>query len=335
MSRLVAKNEHFVDHALRVLLGLGLLSLTFVGPHTALGYIGLVPLATGLLGSCPRYSIFGVSTSVCSQHAQPPQEPKCQVLIMPLEQLPHFSAVEASFFQAGEELAAAPVIADSFDEPTVARATRPWLRKRAYWALLGLSAAVAACATLAVSRTDHAPRSLPQPTVARQEPTPTPAPFSAPAPAADLSRPPPAPAATGAVAAITDAPVPSPTAAATAAAPSDDAALDECKKAYDQHRAKDVVSTCTQAFASGLPSADVALMLAKTEFERGRSRPAFDWATKAIALDANRADAYVFLGSAEQAFGHRAAAKTAYKRYLQLSPHGRYAADLRAVLGSL
>ena len=62
MSRLLAKNEHVVDRALRVLLGLGLLSLTFVGPHTALGYIGLVPLATGLLGSCPLYSIFGFST---------------------------------------------------------------------------------------------------------------------------------------------------------------------------------------------------------------------------------------------------------------------------------
>jgi Protein of unknown function (DUF2892) len=68
MSRLLAKNEHFVDRALRVLLGLGLLSLTFVGPHTALGYIGLVPLATGLLGSCPLYSIFGFSTSRVSPH---------------------------------------------------------------------------------------------------------------------------------------------------------------------------------------------------------------------------------------------------------------------------
>jgi tetratricopeptide (TPR) repeat protein len=76
-------------------------------------------------------------------------------------------------------------------------------------------------------------------------------------------------------------------------------------------------------------------MLAKTEFERGRSRPAFNWATKAIAIDANRADAYVFLGSAEQAFGHKAAAKAAYQRYLRLSPHGRFAPDLRAVLGSL
>ena len=44
------------------MLGLGLLSLTFTGPHTAPGYIGLIPLATGLLGGCPLYSLFGLST---------------------------------------------------------------------------------------------------------------------------------------------------------------------------------------------------------------------------------------------------------------------------------
>lgn len=62
MSRLLAKNENFVERAMRVVLGLGLLTLTFVGPHTALGYLGLIPLATGLVGSCPLYSLLGFST---------------------------------------------------------------------------------------------------------------------------------------------------------------------------------------------------------------------------------------------------------------------------------
>jgi hypothetical protein len=62
MSRLLEKNEHSADRAIRVVLGLGLLSLAFVGPHTALGYLGLIPLATGLLGSCPLYSLLGFST---------------------------------------------------------------------------------------------------------------------------------------------------------------------------------------------------------------------------------------------------------------------------------
>ena len=62
MSRLLAKNEHSVERGMRVVLGLGLLTLTFMGPHTALGYLGLIPLATGLLGSCPLYSLLGFST---------------------------------------------------------------------------------------------------------------------------------------------------------------------------------------------------------------------------------------------------------------------------------
>jgi len=57
-----AKNEGSIDRALRIVVGIVLLSLVFVGPHTALGWIGLVPLLTGILGSCPLYSLLGIST---------------------------------------------------------------------------------------------------------------------------------------------------------------------------------------------------------------------------------------------------------------------------------
>ena len=56
------KNEGAVDRTLRVLLGAGLLSLAFVGPQSPWGYVGLIPLATGLIGSCPAYRLFGIST---------------------------------------------------------------------------------------------------------------------------------------------------------------------------------------------------------------------------------------------------------------------------------
>ena len=59
------KNEGTVDRALRILAGLALLSLVFVGPKTLLGLVGLIPITTGLLGSCPLYTIFGIST--CSK----------------------------------------------------------------------------------------------------------------------------------------------------------------------------------------------------------------------------------------------------------------------------
>jgi hypothetical protein len=62
MSKLLATNEHAIDRVLRVVLGLALLTIAFFGPKTPLGYLGVVPLATGLLGSCPLYSILGLST---------------------------------------------------------------------------------------------------------------------------------------------------------------------------------------------------------------------------------------------------------------------------------
>ncbi len=61
-TKFFARNEHNVERVIRVALGVGLLSLVFVGPQTPWGLIGIVPLATGLLGTCPIYSLFGFST---------------------------------------------------------------------------------------------------------------------------------------------------------------------------------------------------------------------------------------------------------------------------------
>ena len=57
-----ARNEGNLDRALRVLAGIVLISLVFVGPQTVWGWIGLVPLATGLVGTCPLYSALGINT---------------------------------------------------------------------------------------------------------------------------------------------------------------------------------------------------------------------------------------------------------------------------------
>jgi hypothetical protein len=56
------KNEGKFDRILRVVLGLGLLSLVFIGPQTAWGWVGVVPLVTGLVGNCPLYSILGINS---------------------------------------------------------------------------------------------------------------------------------------------------------------------------------------------------------------------------------------------------------------------------------
>ncbi|HEY0997627.1 MAG TPA: DUF2892 domain-containing protein [Gemmatimonadaceae bacterium] len=55
-------NEGGIDRALRIVLGLALVSLVFVGPKTPWGWIGLVPIVTGAVGFCPLYRLLGVST---------------------------------------------------------------------------------------------------------------------------------------------------------------------------------------------------------------------------------------------------------------------------------
>ena len=125
-------------------------------------------------------------------------------------------------------------------------------------------------------------------------------------------------------------PVPAAAPVATGAAD----ARARCKEIASSRRQKDLVSVCSDAFAAD-PTADVAVILAKAEFDKGRSAQALAWSQKALAADPNAAEAYVFLGGAEQNAGHNKAAKEAYKHYLQLAPSGRYASDLRVIVGSL
>ena len=61
------RNEGTIDRALRVIAGAALVSLVFVGPETPWGWIGLVPLVTGLVGNGPVYSLLGISTCPIKQ----------------------------------------------------------------------------------------------------------------------------------------------------------------------------------------------------------------------------------------------------------------------------
>ncbi len=58
----MSKNVGGIDRILRIVVGLGLLSLVFIGPQTPFGWIGLVPLLTAAIGWCPAYTIFGIKT---------------------------------------------------------------------------------------------------------------------------------------------------------------------------------------------------------------------------------------------------------------------------------
>lgn len=56
------RNMGGIDRTLRVLVGAGLLAATAMGEIGAWGWIGAVPLLTGLVGTCPAYLPFGWST---------------------------------------------------------------------------------------------------------------------------------------------------------------------------------------------------------------------------------------------------------------------------------
>jgi len=56
------KNVGGIERAARIILGLAVIALAFVGPRSAWGYVGIVPLVTGLIGWCPPYALFGFST---------------------------------------------------------------------------------------------------------------------------------------------------------------------------------------------------------------------------------------------------------------------------------
>jgi len=55
-------NEATWDRALRVVAGLLLIALAATGKIGVWGYIGVVPLLTGIAGHCPVYSVLGIDT---------------------------------------------------------------------------------------------------------------------------------------------------------------------------------------------------------------------------------------------------------------------------------
>lgn len=59
----MTKNMGTVDRGLRVVVGIILIALVFVGPQTPWGWIGIVPLFTALTAWCPAYLPFGINTA--------------------------------------------------------------------------------------------------------------------------------------------------------------------------------------------------------------------------------------------------------------------------------
>ncbi|MCK6414901.1 DUF2892 domain-containing protein [Acidovorax sp. 210-6] len=55
-------NAGSLDRILRIVAGLVLIGLAATGTVGVWGWIGVVPLATGLFGFCPAYTLLGINT---------------------------------------------------------------------------------------------------------------------------------------------------------------------------------------------------------------------------------------------------------------------------------
>lgn len=57
------KNVGGIDRVLRLIIGIVLIALAATGKVGVWGYIGIIPLATGLMSSCMLYNLFGINTN--------------------------------------------------------------------------------------------------------------------------------------------------------------------------------------------------------------------------------------------------------------------------------
>jgi len=58
----MTKNAGTIDRTLRIVAGIALIALAATHTVGPWGWIGIVPLATGLLGWCPAYTLLGIKT---------------------------------------------------------------------------------------------------------------------------------------------------------------------------------------------------------------------------------------------------------------------------------
>lgn len=63
----MSNNVGSLDRIVRIVAGIVLIALVFVGPQTPWGWVGLVPLVTGVAGWCPAYRLVGLSSCPVSR----------------------------------------------------------------------------------------------------------------------------------------------------------------------------------------------------------------------------------------------------------------------------
>jgi cytochrome c-type biogenesis protein CcmH/NrfG len=109
----------------------------------------------------------------------------------------------------------------------------------------------------------------------------------------------------------------------------------EARQLYDSGDLKKATVILDKAVALN-PTGDEALvLLANCNLDRGALDKAVTSAQAAIQANASNAEAWLVVGAVQQQREHFGEARTAYERYLKLSPKGRYAGEIRTILASM
>jgi tetratricopeptide (TPR) repeat protein len=111
--------------------------------------------------------------------------------------------------------------------------------------------------------------------------------------------------------------------------------LRTCRDALNRDNGRHALEPCRAATAAAPRSATAVIMLAQANYLVGRRQDTLQLARRAVAIDPKLPDAYLLIGSVEHSAGHPRDARAAYESYLRLSPRGRHAAEVRAVLRTL
>jgi hypothetical protein len=111
--------------------------------------------------------------------------------------------------------------------------------------------------------------------------------------------------------------------------------VSQCRTSLQKQKTAHISGTCAAAMELDATLAKPLLAWAMSEFRHGRTGVVASWVRKIMQIDPTLADAYLILGVAEQGAAHTAVARQAYKRYLELSPQGAYAGEVRSSLRSM
>lgn len=159
-------------------------------------------------------------------------------------------------------------------------------------------------------------------------------------PATAIAQPPaPAPPAPTAVATPLPTPAVAPPATVEVKPASNDdeyqSLLAEGRALYKKGQAKRAMVPLEKAIALKADGDEALVILANCHLDRGALDKALAAAQLAVAANGDNADAFLVIGAVQQQKQHIPEARTAYERYLKLSPKGEYAGEIRSILASL